>query len=423
MSSFNPGENDHQQSTYLENITDLADFEAIRRTHLIRLNEWLTCHGYEGVILSRRDNFAWITAGCENAVVSNTENGIAHLAIGRETLDLFADSSDLPRMNYENNPLGAQPHLIPWYESMEDALEDFVDNYNPAENIPDFMGYGDTAMLAESMGIGTERERLPWVSDTGIAGTQNVLNELVQLRMKLCADEIELYKETGRLCTQAVEETCREIKPGDTEWQAAALLKDKCTRLGISPDCVLVGADERLEAFRHPYPTQKPIRHCAMIVLGGQKYGLNISLTRFVGFGEVPPQIHDLMDRTGHILAGMECAMKDGLSYSDFFSILQDLYEDQGVPYEWTGHHQGGPTGYANREFIITPQTEGKIHTGEAFAWNPSLPGAKCEDTTILTQEGILILTDSGTWPRHEARTPYGSYSYADILIRERDEY
>lgn len=396
-----------------------ADFDNIRRDHLIRLNKWLTARGYEGVILSRRDNFAWITAGCENAVVANTQVGIAHLAIGRETIDLFADSSDLPRMNYENNPLQAEPHLIPWYESMEEALGDFVENYDPAASIPDFMGYGDTAMMAQAMGIRPQEEKRPWVSDTGIAGTENVQDELTQLRMPLCGDEIELYKEVGRLCTQAVEETCRETRPGETEWEAAARLKDKCVRLGISPDCVLVGADERLEAFRHPYPTQQPIRQCAMVILGGQKYGLNISLTRFVGFGEIPPQMHDLMDRAGHILAGMECAMKDGLSYSNFFDIIQSLYEDQGVPYEWTGHHQGGPTGYANREFIVTPQTEGEIHINEAFAWNPSLPGAKCEDTTILTSDGLLVLTDSGTWPRREAETPYGKFAYAEILHRE----
>jgi hypothetical protein len=52
-------------------------------------------------------------------------------------------------------------------------------------------------------------------------------------------------------------------------------------------------------------------------------------------------------------------------------------------------------TGYASREIIATPETWQEIRQGQAFAWNPSLVGAKAEETFVLGQDGPEILTRS----------------------------
>ena len=54
-------------------------------------------------------------------------------------------------------------------------------------------------------------------------------------------------------------------------------------------------------------------------------------------------------------------------------------------PDGWRHHHQGGLTGYRSREAIATPGAALEIADGQAFAWNPSLPGAKAEETFVLT--------------------------------------
>ena len=71
--------------------------------------------------------------------------------------------------------------------------------------------------------------------------------------------------------------------------------------------------------------------------------------------------------------------MKEGMSYQEYFAKVQKLYEEAGYDGEWKLHHQGGPTGYACREFVVTPETGGEIHESEAFAWNPTIQGTKCE--------------------------------------------
>jgi hypothetical protein len=123
------------------------------------------------------------------------------------------------------------------------------------------------------------------------------------------------------------------------------------------------------------------------------------------------------------IFEQMQGAMRDGLSYKAYFELVKKMYagvyneelankrqlskksnekllENKlsmlGANYkdEWKKHHQGGPTGYACREFTITPTTEGVIRSNQAYAWNPSITGAKCEDTTYLHEDGTVeVLT------------------------------
>jgi hypothetical protein len=55
-------------------------------------------------------------------------------------------------------------------------------------------------------------------------------------------------------------------------------------------------------------------------------------------------------------------------------------------------HHQGGLTGYASREVIATPSSREIIQAGHAFAWNPSITGAKAEETFVLLESGAEVV-------------------------------
>jgi Xaa-Pro dipeptidase len=50
-------------------------------------------------------------------------------------------------------------------------------------------------------------------------------------------------------------------------------------------------------------------------------------------------------------------------------------------------------TGYASREIIATQATPQEIRAGQAFAWNPSITGAKAEETFVLTEAGPEVIT------------------------------
>ncbi len=81
------------------------------------------------------------------------------------------------------------------------------------------------------------------------------------------------------------------------------------------------------------------------------------------------------------------------------FGAIQAAYDHVGYPGEWELHHQGGAAGYAGREWIATPTTDDEIRLPMAYAWNPTVQGAKSEDTALVGEERIEILTETGDWP------------------------
>lgn len=353
-----------------------------------RIRSWIEKNGYDGIILGRRDNYAWVSGGAKNHVLSSTKDGVACYVISKDNIKLAADSSDLLRMSTEQDPLKAEAVLIPWYESAEKHIQQMI------------------------------REKI-YVSDTGIAGTKNVQQELIELRMRLSEEEKKRYQEVGVLCAQIVESVCRETMPGDTEEQTACRLKCRCLQNGISPDCVLVGADERILEYRHPMPTDKKIEKSLMVVLGGEKYGLNVSITRMVCFGSVPEEIQNRYKKVRYIFACMQKMMRDQETYGEYFAEVQKLYQEAGYAQEWTQHHQGGPTGYGCREYVALPGMDKKIRAGGAYAWNPTIRGTKCEETTYLGANGIETFTRTKEWPCTVVDTPYGAFETADILEKQ----
>lgn len=81
-------------------------------------------------------------------------------------------------------------------------------------------------------------------------------------------------------------------------------------------------------------------------------------------------------------------------------------------------HHQGGPAGYLEREWVATPAGRQTLSETEALAWNPSIRGAKVEDTALLQNGAIEVLTQTPPLPQIHATIDGISYPAADILIR-----
>ena len=56
-------------------------------------------------------------------------------------------------------------------------------------------------------------------------------------------------------------------------------------------------------------------------------------------------------------------------------------------------------TGYEPREFLATPGSQEIVTEGQAFAWNPSITGAKVEDTILVGAEKNEIITLTPSLP------------------------
>ena len=151
-----------------------------------------------------------------------------------------------------------------------------------------------------------------------------------------------------------------------------------------------------------------PVSELAMAVVVARRGGLHAAATRFASAGPPPPEFTALRDRVLRIERDTLAACVPPNRYGDVLTVLDQAYAREGAPGGWAGHYQGGPIGYAQREFEIAPsQRESRwfatpVAAGQAVAWNPSLPGgAKAEDTYLISPAGLERLTavPGGTGP------------------------
>ncbi|MCA1843615.1 MAG: hypothetical protein LC792_10605, partial [Actinobacteria bacterium] len=165
-----------------------------------------------------------------------------------------------------------------------------------------------------------------------------------------------------------------------------------CRAAGLFASALMVAGADRLPRYRHPIPAGAPLGSRAMIVVCAERGGLYANLTRFVHFEPPDAELSGKLEACQGILARMRNATCPDRTLGDIFDDCQKFYADAGFPDGWRHHHQGGLTGYRSREMIAAPGVALGIAPGQAYAWNPSLPGAKAEETFVLTAAGAEVI-------------------------------
>ncbi|WP_345800554.1 M24 family metallopeptidase [Microbacterium sp. AZCO] len=238
--------------------------------------------------------------------------------------------------------------------------------------------------------------RVPWITPPAEAagpalGEASVAPGLRAARASLLPAERERYRALGRDAAEAMTDVASSLTPPSTERQAAAALAGALVERGIDPLVILAAGTSRL-GHRHPLPTDAPLGRRAMLVVCGRRHGLIANLTRWVG--------DDADDAILDVEATFFAASRPGARLDEVFEAGTAAYSTAGFdPDEWQRHHQGGPTGYAGRDPRATPATTDLVQEHQAFAWNPSAPGVKVEDTVLVSSAGVEVLTLDPRWP------------------------
>lgn len=346
-------------------------------------------HNLEGIALTSIANFAWATCGGGNVVGIAAENGVATVLFTKDGKYLICDNIESGRIEREElRDKGFIVRSMPWYEA----------------------------------GVAEQIERITcgaaWGSDTGMGGSVNVAASMDAVRKSLTPDEIDRYRWLGSNMGECMSLAAREIKPGMTEHEIASVMNKHIIARGITPIVTLIATDERISNYRHPVPTDKKLDKCAMLVTGGRKWGLIISATRLVHFGEIDDELRRKHRAVAAVDAAFIANSLPGAVMSDIFNKALQTYADTGFSEEWKLHHQGGPTGYKGREFRVNPATQAVVAENQAFAWNPSITGTKSEDTIIATGSGPEILSLTENWPLIDVEINGVVVGRPDILIR-----
>jgi Xaa-Pro aminopeptidase len=311
-------------------------------------------------VLASRANVAWLTAGGQHHVVLSSATGVGRLAVTPDSATLVAPSIEVDRLEHEEiGGLGINTVAVPWWQ----------------DNV--------VGAAIESLADGR-----PVLDDAALEG------DLRGERSILENADIERLAVLGRAAEQAVTDAIAAIERGATEDELAASLLGRL--VGIRAPVVLVAADERIERFRHPLPGGQRIGGRVMLVLVGEAWGLHVALTRIRELEEPPTYLADRMRDVLEVERAMIDATTPGATLGDVVRAAQAAYAKAGYPDEWRDHHQGGTIAYNGREVVATPGDATVIEPGMAFAWNPSIAGAKAEDTFVLMASGARRFVTSG---------------------------
>ena len=333
-----------------------------------RLGALMERCGVDAVVLRRPANFAWYTGGADSKVDHVAPEGVADLIVRGDSQLVLTSTIEAPRMRAEQTP-DIEVVEYPWHEDRAGALRDVL---------------GDARTG----------------SDLGLGGTVDLSDEIARLRWTLDSDAVEGLRAVGRDATAAMADAAATVEAGMTEHEAAAVLAAACRRRGLTATVLLTAADERIAQYRHPVPMGATIERRAMLVASAERGGLYANLTRIVELEEPDPELARRVRACDEILARLrEEATRPGRTLAEAFADCRRFYADAGFPDEWRLHHQGGLTGYGSRELIATPGTDHVIEPAQAFAWNPSVTGAKAEETFVLTEARPEVVAGSTRVP------------------------
>jgi Xaa-Pro dipeptidase len=230
--------------------------------------------------------------------------------------------------------------------------------------------------------------------------------DLISMRLALSDPEQADMRQLGADAAEALQAGLRAWVPGERDLDVQARVSAHLESKGADTPVLIVGGDERLRRFRHPMALGDRMNQIAMAVVVARRGGLHAAATRFASDGPVEGDLASCRARTLKIERDVLSACRPGSTYGRAVAALDASYSAQDARGGWAGHYQGGPIGYAQREFEIAPVQLASpwygcsIEVGHAVAWNPSLPGgAKVEDTYLITESGLDRITDSPGWP------------------------
>jgi antitoxin VapB len=330
----------------------------VRRERLIELMER---RRLGAVLLRRPANFAWYTGGGNSRVEYAAAEGVADVVVTRTADYVLASAIEAPRMRDEEVP-GMEVVEYPWHEGPDAALRELVG----------------------SVEVG---------ADVALLGTADVGDDVAAMRRVLDPDAIARLRAIGADLGAALAEAAAELSVGMSEHDAAAAIAASCRARALVPTVLLAAADARIRRYRHPLPTDALLDRRVMLVASAQRGGLYANLTQIASFEQPDPETERRQAACDEILQRMRAeATRPGRTLAEAFADCRRFYADVGFADEWRLHHQGGITGYASREVIATPHTDVPIETGQAFAWNPSITGAKAEETFVLTDAGAVVI-------------------------------
>ena len=328
---------------------------------LAKLRQFMSQNDIPAVVVRKQPNFSWLTGGGRGFIGLASEAACGSLVVTPSDAILVANSIECGRLVGEELPEKMFTYeSVPWTE--DGTIPAVFDRLCPN-------GYREDGQLGAFF---------------------------AEERTRLCSEEIERFRQLGRDVDQCMMEAARGVAPLTSEFEMAGRLSAAMWAKGLEPITMLIAADDRSKRVRLYVPTDAKAQNGLICSICARRGGLVASATRTIAFQKGFAADYE---RLLEVEATAFNETTPGKSMGEVFQKICAAYDKIGMTEEWRRHHQGGLTGYLPREIRADKSTEHVVRLGEAYAWNPSCEGAKCEDTVLVTENGLEVLTAGGGWP------------------------
>lgn len=219
------------------------------------------------------------------------------------------------------------------------------------------------------------------------------------LRMQKDEAEYSELKQNAMIADLAMETAFAAIKPGLTELQIAAIIRERFADHGAKPLFTIVGAAAN-GAFPHHQTGDSKIRNGDAIVIdiGARNGAYSSDITRMVVVGDGPEGYAEVHAVVESAVQAALAAAKPGVPAKDVDAAARSIIAAAGYG-EYFLHRTGHGLGVEGHEPpYITATSETVLESGMVFSIEPGiyLPdrfGIRLEEIVILREDGPEILS------------------------------
>ena len=370
----------------------MLKFDKIKELHEKekRIMGCIESGNFDAMIIGRQDNFAWLTSGGRNYILAASDAGAVMVVFTKSNKYVVANTMDGMRiMDEELADSGYDLVNLKWHEkTIEETVCDLVKGCRA-------------------------------VSDVYITGIRYDPSAIYQLHYPLTKEEVNRYRENAVLAEKIIRKVSDEIEPGMSEKDVETLLSIEYAKNDFVNTVILVGADARIEQYRHPVPTDKEINKFVLLAPAPRKHGLYMPISRMIYFGDqLPSEIRKKYDTLLNIEANVISRCTVGKSFANILETEKELYKNSSYPDEWQGHFMGGITGYYPNDPTQYRNPEAKVKMMQTFNWYLTVTGVKVEEILLTSESGNELLSMNGAWPVQKVEACGKEYMLPDILMK-----
>jgi Xaa-Pro dipeptidase len=343
--------------------------------------------GCDALLVTEPANFSWLTAG--GVARGNLEAADQPvLFFTPESRCVLCSNVDSQRIfDEELNGLGFQLKEWPWQRQRDGLLSD----------------------IAHSRKVACDHVR---------ADSTDASAALRLRRCRLSTYEQACHRALGQILGHALEATCRNISPGESEREVAGQLAHRLTHRGAQPLLLTVMADGRSALYRQGGFTATPVQSYCVLTAAAMKYGLCAMASRSVAFGNPPVSFRKEHDAASRVAATYIASSWPDALPKEILATAQRVYQITGYEHEWLLSPQGHITGHALVEMDLMPHSEELLPLDCAITWRASVGAALNCDTFHISENGPRTLTVAEQWPLKRIRVQGAEFVRPDILVR-----